>query len=53
MAVIDIKAPAERKPGPYEARRRCFTCRCYLSRNNPSDQCAPCSGGDWISPDQL
>jgi hypothetical protein len=48
MAVIAIKAPVQRKPGPYAAKRRCESCSAYLSRNNPSNFCAPCSGGDWI-----
>jgi len=43
----------ERRPGPYAPDRRCSTCGCYLSRNNPLDICAPCQGGDWHSPDEL
>ena len=51
MAVIDIKAPRERKPGPYKAGRSCEDCGASLSRYNPSSHCAPCSGGDWIPGD--
>ncbi len=53
MSVTQLRPERERKPGPYEAKRRCLTCRCFLSRSNPSDSCAPCSGGDWVSPTQL
>lgn len=50
MGVIDIGIPKEREPGPYAADRFC-NCGAKLSRYNPSTACAPCSGGDWISPE--
>lgn len=50
MTTYRVKPPKERQPGPYPAGRRC-ACGATLSRYNPSDSCAPCSGGDWISPD--
>jgi hypothetical protein len=54
MSVIQLKPEPERerKPGPYEADRHC-ACGTKLSRYNPSESCAPCSGGDWVSPIQL
>lgn len=47
MGVVSIKAPVERQPGPYPAKRSCTDCGATLSRYNPSERCAPCSGGDW------
>jgi hypothetical protein len=43
----------ERRPGPYDPDRRCSTCGCFLSRNNPLNMCAPCQGGDWHSEEEL
>lgn len=51
MAVLSLKAPKERRPGPYPADRHCNGCQAKLSRYNPSNYCAPCSGGDWIAGD--
>jgi hypothetical protein len=53
MPTVKTAKRHERRPGPYEALRRCSSCRCFLSRNNPADLCAPCQGGDWHSPDEL
>jgi hypothetical protein len=51
MAVIDIQAPSQRRPGPYKRERKCRNCGASpLSSYNPSDICAPCAGGDWVSP---
>jgi hypothetical protein len=50
MAVLSLKSPKERRPGPYPADRHC-SCGAKLSRYNPSTFCAPCSGGDWIAGD--
>lgn len=40
--IIDLPIP-ERNPGIYPEGRRCVSCACFLSRNNPQDLCAPCS----------
>lgn len=53
MATMTVKVPRERKPGPYAPDRRCEGCGAKLSHYNGGNQCAPCSGGDWLSPDQL
>ena len=51
MSVIQLKPEVQRKPGPYKAERSCEDCGAKLSRYNPSNHCAPCSGGDWIPGD--
>ena len=51
MSVTVLKPERQRKPGPYAADRHC-ACGAKLSRYNPSNSCAPCSGGDWVSPTQ-
>jgi hypothetical protein len=49
MSTTKTSKRHERKPGPYPADRECRGCGARpLSRNNPSDYCAPCSGGDWL-----
>lgn len=48
MGTVNTRTPKERKPGPYEADRACRVCGAKpLSRNNPSDICAPCNRGEW------
>jgi len=42
MSVIALKPPTERKPGPYKAKRRCSSCRCFLRTCNPGPLCDPC-----------
>lgn len=39
--IIHLPIP-DRDPGPFPAERRCVSCRCFLSRNNPRGRCAPC-----------
>lgn len=53
MSAVKTAKRHERRPGPYEAHRRCSTCGCYLSRLNPLNICAPCQGGDWHSEEEL
>lgn len=50
MGTVIVKPPRERAPGPFEAGRQC-ACGARLSRYNPSDSCAPCSGGSWDEPE--
>jgi hypothetical protein len=50
VGIETLPVPKERQPGPEPAGRRC-ACGTILSRWNPSTTCAPCSGGDWISPE--
>jgi hypothetical protein len=41
----------ERNPGIFPADRACRNCGAKpLSRNNPSDICAPCNRGEWEEP---
>jgi hypothetical protein len=49
MGTVATKPTKERNPGPYTEGRRC-ECGCILSRSNPGPSCAPCSGGQWVSP---
>jgi hypothetical protein len=51
--IIQTKPPVQRDPGPYAAKRSCEGCGCTLSRYNPSSSCAPCSGGDWKTGDEI
>lgn len=50
MSITRLRPVTERDPGPYPADRHC-PCGARLSRYNPSTSCAPCSGGDWLSPE--
>jgi len=43
MSVLAPKLPTQRKPGPYPAKRRCKSCRCFLRTCNPGPLCDPCS----------
>lgn len=39
--IIELPIP-DRNPGLFPEGRRCVVCRCFLSRNNPAERCAPC-----------
>jgi len=52
MGVIQTKPLTTREPGPYTKGRRC-SCGCLLSQFNPTSSCAPCSGGDWKTGDEI
>jgi hypothetical protein len=52
MLVLNMPVITERRPGPYKRERSCRRCGASpLSSYNPSDICAPCAGGDWVSPE--
>lgn len=51
--IKQTKPLTERHPGPEPAGRVCTAdgCSTILSRWNPSERCAACSGGDWQTGD--
>jgi hypothetical protein len=53
MAIYQTKPLTTREPGPYGRDRHCIDCGARLASYNPSDSCAPCSGGDWKTGDEI